>query len=79
MSVFSGRRVTNSAPFIELEGSLLFTQNLSTGSYPEPAESNPVFTPYICHSYFSIFLLSLPSSSDGLFPTVFHPVIHSFI
>jgi hypothetical protein len=77
-SVFSGRRVTNSEPFIELGSSLLYAQNLSTGSYPEPAESNPVFTPYICHNYFSTIILSPSSSTGGLFPSVFHLVCVHF-
>ena len=66
-SVFSGHRVTNSGPFIELEGSLLYAQNLSTGSYPEPLNQIQFLhhisvTAILVSSFFRCLVLPIVSS-----------------
>jgi hypothetical protein len=41
---------------METEGSLLFSQELFTGPYPEPDESSAYHPSYFCEVHFNIIL-----------------------
>jgi len=57
----------NPPPFIEPEDSLPFSQNPTTGSYPEPDESSPQFLHYFFKTHTDIIFPATPWSSEWSF------------